>query len=35
MYLVMNEYIKNLNRIEFVVTRACTGKCKHCSEGTM
>lgn len=29
----MNEYIKNLNRIEFVVTLACTGKCKHCSEG--
>lgn len=30
---VMNEYVKNLNRIEFVVTMACTGKCKHCSEG--
>ncbi|MBR6637284.1 MAG: radical SAM protein [Lachnospiraceae bacterium] len=29
----MNKYIKNLNRIEFVVTLACTGKCKHCSEG--
>lgn len=29
----MNEYVKNLNRIEFVVTMACTGKCKHCSEG--
>lgn len=29
----MNEYITNLNRIEFVVTLACTGKCKHCSEG--
>lgn len=29
----MNEYIKNLNRIEFVVTFACTGRCKHCSEG--
>ena len=28
-----NEYIKNLNKIEFVVTYACTGKCKHCSEG--
>lgn len=28
-----NEYIKNLNRIEFVVTMACTGRCKHCSEG--
>lgn len=29
----MNRYTKNLNRIEFVVTWACTGKCKHCSEG--
>jgi sulfatase maturation enzyme AslB (radical SAM superfamily) len=29
----MNEYIKKLNKIEFVVTYACTGKCKHCSEG--
>lgn len=29
----MNEYVKNLNRIEFVVTMACTGKCRHCSEG--
>lgn len=30
----MNPYVKNLNRIEFVVTIACTGRCKHCSEGT-
>lgn len=29
----MNEYVKNLNRIEFVITMACTGNCKHCSEG--
>lgn len=29
----MNEYLKYLNRIEFVVTMACTGRCKHCSEG--
>ncbi len=29
----MNEYLKNLNRIEFVVTMACTGRCRHCSEG--
>ena len=28
-----NPYVKNLNRIEFVITYACTGKCKHCSEG--
>ena len=27
------EYFRNLNRIEFVVTMACTGKCKHCSQG--
>lgn len=29
----MNAYLKNLNRLEFVVTNACTGKCKHCSQG--
>ena len=29
----MNKYLKNMNRIEFVVTMACTGKCKHCSQG--
>ena len=29
----MNEYLKNLNKVEFVVTYACTGRCKHCSEG--
>ena len=29
----MNEYVRNLNRIEFVVTLACTGRCKHCQEG--
>lgn len=29
----MNEYFRNLNRIEFVVTMACTGRCKHCSQG--
>lgn len=28
-----NPYLKNVNRIEFVVTMACTGRCKHCSEG--
>lgn len=31
--VIMNDYLKNLNRIEFVVTMACTGHCKHCSEG--
>lgn len=29
----MNKYFKNLEKIEFVVTYACTGKCIHCSEG--
>ena len=29
----MNPYVKNLKKIEFFVTNACTGKCKHCSEG--
>ncbi len=29
----MNQYLKNLDRIEFVVTMACTGRCRHCSEG--
>ncbi len=30
----MNRHLKNLNRIECIVTYACTGKCKHCSEGS-
>ena len=29
----MNPYIQKLNRIEFLITLACTGRCKHCSEG--
>ena len=29
----MNPYLKNLHKIEFVVTDACTGRCKHCSAG--
>ena len=28
-----NRYLKNLSKIEFAVTYACTGRCKHCSEG--
>ena len=28
-----NQYLKNLSKIEFAVTNACTGRCKHCSEG--
>ena len=29
----MNPYLRNLRKIEFVVTYACTGRCRHCSEG--
>ena len=29
----MNNYLKNLNKIEFVITDACTGRCRHCSRG--
>lgn len=29
----MNKFLKNLNKIEFVITDACTGKCRHCSQG--
>ena len=28
-----NKYLTNLNKLEFILTYACTGKCKHCSEG--
>ena len=28
-----NRYLENLEKIEFVLTYACTGKCRHCSEG--
>ncbi len=28
-----SRYFENLNKIEFVLTYACTGRCKHCSEG--
>ncbi len=30
---MMNPYLKHLDKIEFVVTDACTGRCKHCSQG--
>lgn len=33
MEICLNPYIKNLNRLEFMLTLACTGRCKHCSEG--
>ena len=29
----MNDCFRNLKRIEFIITMACTGKCRHCSEG--
>lgn len=29
----MNRYVRNLNRLEFMITFACTGNCKHCSQG--
>lgn len=28
-----NKYISNIERIEFMITYACTSKCKHCSLG--
>lgn len=30
---IANPRIRNLSRIEFLITMACTGRCKHCSEG--
>ena len=33
MSLELNKYLKKLDRIEVVVTLACTGKCKHCQNG--
>lgn len=30
---VINPYLKNINRIETVITYECTGKCRHCSQG--
>ncbi|MBE6611930.1 MAG: radical SAM protein [Ruminococcaceae bacterium] len=29
----MNPYLTKLSRMEFVITYACTGRCRHCSEG--
>jgi len=29
----VNRYLKNLSKIEFVITNACTGRCRHCSQG--
>ena len=31
--MMNTRYFKNLEKIEFIVTYACTGRCKHCSEG--
>ena len=30
---IVNDRFRNLRKIEFTVTLACTGKCRHCSEG--
>lgn len=30
----MNPCLRHLNRLEFLVTLACTGRCKHCSQGS-
>lgn len=29
----MNRYMENLNRMEFLVTLECTGRCRHCLNG--
>ena len=29
----MNQYLRNLKRIEFSITLACTGRCIHCQNG--
>ena len=29
----MTPYLQQPHKIEFVVTYACTGRCRHCSEG--
>lgn len=29
----MNIYLENLEKLEFVVTTACSGNCRHCSDG--
>jgi len=30
---MINEYIRNVKRVEFTVTHGCTSRCKHCSVG--
>lgn len=30
---MFHDYLRNIDRIEFTVTMACTGRCRHCSEG--
>ncbi|BBF42583.1 hypothetical protein lbkm_1267 [Lachnospiraceae bacterium KM106-2] len=32
---ILNPYIKNLNRVEFVTNNSCTSRCKHCSQGNL
>ncbi|BCN29087.1 radical SAM protein [Anaeromicropila herbilytica] len=31
----LNQYIKKIDRVEYVITDACTSRCKHCSEGDL
>lgn len=31
--MLKNPFLVNLEKIEYVISYACTGKCKHCSEG--
>ena len=31
--VICNPHLRNLSRVEFVITWACTGRCKHCCQG--
>ena len=31
--IITNPHLRNLSRVEFVVTWKCTGRCKHCCQG--
>ena len=31
----MNPFLKNLERVEFIITYSCSGNCKHCSESEL
>ena len=32
---IMNPYLKNLRKAEYIITYACTGACRHCSQGNI